>query len=267
MSKKINKFLIIPNNKVIKNYNFNFFILPLKNYSIGFDVYFNINEINKLALKYDIYIIINKFLHKEELNRIDTIIKKLKNIKGYFIEDLGLIDIIGNNKCILNQNHILSNYKAINFLFNKNIKNVVVSNELTYDELDEIRKKTKAKLYYFFINKNIIMYSERKLITNYYKNYKLHTKNKSLILDNCNKKLILKEENNQSVLFNYETFCASKYLNILKKYDYLIVNLSNINKEESKLILENINDNNLYKIINCDYYFLENEIKYKVKDI
>ena len=33
------------------------------------------------------------------------------------------------------------------------------------------------------------------------------------------------------------------------------------------MILENIDNNKLCDLIDCDYYFLENDIKYKIGDI
>lgn len=264
-----NKILIIPNNKSISNYNYTSFILPLKNYSIGFDVYFDINEINELSSKYNIYIIINKFMHKDDIRNIEVIINKLKNIKGFFLEDFGLIDIIGKEKAILYQNHIINNYKAINYLKSIGFENVVVSNELTFKELKKIKENTNSKLYYFLINKNIIMYSKRSLLSNYYKYYNIDSNKNLIVLSESLKKhkLILKEEDGQSVIYNYDTFCGSKYLNILEYYDYLIVNLTLLNEEESKIVLNNIENKNLHSMINTDNYFLENEIKYRVKDL
>ena len=64
-----NKFIILPNNKNLElydKYNFNSFILPLKDYSIGYNVYFNIDEINELSNKYEIYVIMNKFLQNNK---------------------------------------------------------------------------------------------------------------------------------------------------------------------------------------------------------
>ena len=66
MQKK--EYLIIPNKKELDlytEYGFNTFILPLDGYSIGFNVYYSVEEVNKLSLKYNIYVIMNKFLHKE----------------------------------------------------------------------------------------------------------------------------------------------------------------------------------------------------------
>ena len=128
--------------------NFNTFILPLKDYSIGFDIYFNLDEINELSNKYNIYVIMNKFLHKniDEFRKIYNSFNK--NIM-FIVEDIGLTDIISKDRLIMYENHILFNYSAINYLNELGYKNVVINNDLTIDEIKEIKNKTKSNLFYF----------------------------------------------------------------------------------------------------------------------
>ena len=73
----MNNFYIIPNSKDISLDNL---ILPLEGYSIGFDVYYSLEEINKLASKYSVSVIINKFMHKTDIENIKSILNKLTNI-------------------------------------------------------------------------------------------------------------------------------------------------------------------------------------------
>ena len=47
----------------------------------------------------------------------------------------------------------------------------------------------------------------------------------------------------------------------------LIINLSKIDDINEKMILENYDNESLCNLIDSDYYFLENDIKYKVGDI
>ena len=47
----------------------------------------------------------------------------------------------------------------------------------------------------------------------------------------------------------------------------LIINFTNIDSVSEKIILEEYNKANLCDLIDSDYYFLENDIKYKVGDI
>ena len=47
----------------------------------------------------------------------------------------------------------------------------------------------------------------------------------------------------------------------------LIINLSNLDPITTKMIIRNYDREELCNLILCDYYFLENEIKYKVGDL
>lgn len=260
--------IVIPGNidfNIYEEKNIKSFILPLEGYSIGFDKYYSIDEINNLSLKYNIYVIMNKFLHKKIENVKDIIDKFNSNIK-FIIEDIGLLNIIDRKRIILYENHIISNYKAINYLDNLGINSVVVNNDLTINELKEISDKTNSNLYYFYIAKNMIMYSRRNLVSNYNKHFNLEDTNKYLLEEKVShKKLEIKEEDGSVVRYN-KIFCASKYINELTKYNF-IIDFSNINEEDTLLILDNLNNKDLCNLIDSDYYFLENDIKYKVGDL
>ena len=266
MQKK--EYLIIPNKKELDLYikhNFNTFILPLDEYSIGFNVYYSLEEINSLSLKHNIYVIMNKFLHRniEDFRRIYKDFNK--NIK-FIVEDIGLTDIIDKERLVLYENHILSNYKAINFLESIGIKNVVINNDLTIDELLEIQEKTNSNLYYFYIGKNSLMYSRRNLVSNYNKYYNLDNTNSYKLIEKVSKKTLdIYEERDGSVVYFDKIFCASKYIDKLNMN--LIINFTNIDVVSEKITLEEYDKTNLCDLIDSDYYFLENDIKYKVGDI
>ncbi len=266
MQKK--EYLIIPNKKELNlytSYNFNTFILPLDGYSIGFNVYYTIEEINELSLKYNVYVMMNKFLHKkiEEFRKIYS--KFNSNIK-FIVEDIGLTDVIEKDRLVLYENHILSNYKAINFLGSLDINNVVINNDLTITELLEIQDKTNSNLYYFYVGKNSLMYSRRNLVSNYNKYYNLDNTNSYKLTEKVSKKVLdIYEEADGSVVYFDKIFCASKYIDKLNMN--LIINFTNIDSVSEKIILEEYNKANLCNLIDSDYYFLENDIKYKVGDI
>ena len=78
----------------------------------------------------------NKFLHKD----IDSFdIKKFnKNIK-FIVEDIGLVNKIESDRLVLYENHILSNYKAINYLRDLSIFNVVINNTCNFHHPISIR--------------------------------------------------------------------------------------------------------------------------------
>lgn len=260
----MNNFYIIPNNKDILLNNL---ILPLEDYSIGFDVYYKVEEINKLSEKYNISVIINKFMHKTDIENIGGILNKLINIKYFFIEDLGLTYFIPKEKVVISQNHIINNYDSINYFKELGFTSVLINNDLTIEEIKEIISNTSSNLFMYFISKNNLMYSKRHLISSFsdYKNKLLDNK-KEISEKVSNYKLLIKEEKCGTCIFNSKIFSANKYLDDLTSINK-IINLSNINKEETNIILNNFKSKELNKLLEVDNYFLENKIAYKVGDL
>lgn len=260
----MNNFYIIPNNKDILLNNL---ILPLEDYSIGFDVYYKVEEINKLSEKYNISVIINKFMHKTDIENIGGILNKLINIKYFFIEDLGLTYFIPKEKVVISQNHIINNYDSINYFKELGFTSVLINNDLTIEEIKEIISNTSSNLFMYFISKNNLMYSKRHLISAFsdYKNNVLDNK-KEISEKISNYKLLIKEEKCGTCIFNSKIFSANKYLDDIACINK-IINLSNINKEETNIILNNFKSKELNKLLEVDNYFLENKIAYKVGDL
>lgn len=262
----MNDFYVIPNNKDVV---FNNLILPLKDYSIGFDVYYTVSEINSLSRKLNISVIINKFLHKEDIKNIINIINELEidNIKYIFVEDLGLVSLLDNNKVVVSQNHIINNYDSINYFKSLGYSNILVNNDLTINELKEIISKTSSNLFMYFISKNNLMYSKRRLLTAF-SNYKNSDISKKEVITEkvSNHKLIIKEEKCGTCIFNKRIFAGNKYISELGSVNK-IVNLSNMDEFETKTILKYMDKVNLSDYIEIDDYFLDNVIPYKVGDI
>lgn len=262
----MNDFYVIPNNKDVV---FNNLILPLKDYSIGFDVYYTVSEINSLSKKLNISVIINKFLHKEDIKNIINIINELEidNIKYIFVEDLGLVSLLNNNKVVVSQNHIINNYDSINYFKSLGYSNILVNNDLTINELKEIISKTSSNLFMYFISKNNLMYSKRRLLTAF-SNYKNSDILKKEVITEkvSNHKLIIKEEKCGTCIFNKRIFAGNKYMSELSSVNK-IVNLSNMDEFETKTILKYMDKVNLSDYIEIDDYFLDNVIPYKVGDI
>lgn len=267
MQKK--EYLIIPNKKdlsLYKSYGFNTFVLPLEDYSIGFDVYFNLDEINELSKTNVVYVMINKFLHLN-ISKFRLIYPKFNDNIKFIVEDIGLTDVIDKDRIVLYENHIISNYKAINYLNGIGYNNIVINNDLTINEISEIKDKTNGNLYYFVISRNDLMYSRRNLVSNYNKFYNLDDTNRYEITEKVSKeKLIITEEKNGSVVKYSKIFCANKYIDRLEGLN-LIINFSLINEDDEKIILDNYDNSELVNMILSDYYFLENDIKYKVGDL
>ncbi len=261
------KVIIIPNSKNLALFeNFKIFALPLKEYSVGFETYFSVEEINKLSKKYEIYVIMNKLMFLEDIENIQKI--AFFNIKKIFIEDFSLINLFGKDNIILSPNHLINNKEYVKYLNNINIDSCVVSNDLTFKELLNIAKYTSSELYYTYIGKNNIMYSRRNLISNYNEFFNDKLPLKMVIKEQISKKkLLINEEKDGTVCFFDKIFCASSvYKDLICDYN-LIINFSFLNKEEKAAVLKNYKYKKLNSLIDTDEYFLFNKIKYKIGDL
>lgn len=261
------KYYMIPNTKELDKFNEEL-ILPLEGYSIGFDVYFSVSEIVSISKVRDVNVIINKFLHKNDINSIRDVLDKLGCVKYFFIEDLGLTNIIDKSHIVINQNHIINNYKSINCFNELNMNKVVVSNELTIDELKEIRSNTKSELFYFLINRNMLMYSKRKLINSYYdyKNIESKELNKEITEHVSKKALIIKEESDGTVIFDKNIFSGNEFTQELDDFNF-IINFSNMSDSEVEIILSHYKDSDISDYMEVDNYFMKERIGYKVGDL
>ena len=236
-------------------------MLPLEGYSIGFNCSFDIDEINELSLNNKVYVLMNKFLHLKIDSFREIYDKFNKNIM-FIVEDIGLSDVIDKNRIILYENHILSNYKAINFLNSLGFNNLVINNDLTISEIEEIIDMSKCNLYYFYTSKNMLMYSRRNLVDNYNKHFKLNNKvEKYDLVEKVSKNILeITDYEDGSVVRNHKIFCASKYRERLSMN--LIFDFSDIDEVSEKIILENLDNDKLCDLISdsiLDAYLKQDE--------
>lgn len=261
----MNKFYMIPNTKEIDKFNEEL-ILPLEDASVGFDVYFSLEEIKEISKSRTVNVIINSFLHKSLLETVSEKVKTMDYVNLFFVEDLGLTNIIDKKRVVLFQNHIINNYDSINSFKDIGIESIVISNELTLEEIKTIIDKTTSNLFYFLVNRNMLMYSKRKLVSSFYehKEQRVSGKKQAIIEKVSKKPLIIKEENDITCIFDSSIFSANEYLNYFDNFNF-IINFSNLSDEESDIVRKYYNSLELKNHINClDNYFLLNKIIYKV---
>lgn len=184
-------------------------LYPLENYTIGYENYFNIEDI-------DDFVLINRILNDEELDNLANILK-LSKIKGIVFDDLGILEVIKdlNIKKILLLDHLATNSISINYYLDY-VDSVVVSSDLSYDEIESITRKAQKEVVIYAFGLKKLMYSRRNLLSNYATYQRLENKEKidAKIED---KKFVIKED-------KYGTsFYMGKYYNGLE-----LLNLNNV---------------------------------------
>ncbi len=222
------KFLTIIENlediSKLKNNGITKFLYPLKFFSIGFNKYFDINEIKED----NSYIYINKMMTNVDLDNLKNILNKIpNNIKGIVFDDLGVIELIKDlkiEKILFNLHHNLS-YDSVNAMLDF-VDTVVLSPDITLDETNEILEKSTKKLSIYGFGYLNVSYSKRKLNTNYSKYHDLENKNK-LNLKNTEFDFI-SIENEDGTVFYYNEIFSGLNENYNDNIKYVIINLFNV---------------------------------------
>ena len=265
----INKLLYIVNNKEIiedlKKVGVKNFLFPLKDFCVGFNNTYDFDEIENES-----FIFINRILDNESLDLLEKKLNDNKDkIKGIVYDDFGVLYLI--NKLKLNvitinyQNHFGTNYQSIN----ENLKyndSVVVSTDITRNEIEEILKKVEKEVCIFLFGLIPVMYSRRTLLTNFSKEFNIPTKNNVLIDEKISKnKFIMVENEFGTVGYQRNYYDGLELLN-LENIKYFLVNPLFLSDKEQIQLISDIKNKKLTLNIPNDKGFLYKETIYKLKE-
>ena len=220
-------------------------ILPLENFSVDYFKYYSVSFIkeykkntNKLC-----FVVINKMIFNNELDSLLDILKELEKIAvdGVFFYDLAVLSLVKENSLnlnlIYNATHMVTNSDTINLYYDLGVKGAYLSNEITKDEVLNIRNNTKSDLFILLLGNPVVAMSRRSLLTSYFINKNKIKEDIITIKEpKSGQEFLVKEDSNGT------TFFYNKRLNLSNVYKELVV--SNINYG----IIEQSNfDNNQYK--------------------
>lgn len=244
-----------------KKIGINNFLFALKNFSIGYKS-FDINDIKYLECKK--YLLLNRVLNNIDINNLKNIIKDLELFDGIIFEDIGVYNILKNQdiKLIWNQSHFATNYKSINYYLDI-MYSAVISNELTDEETKEIINKVNKPIILNIFGKNPVMYSRRKLLTNF--NTYFNIENSSSVILNekiTNNKFEAKESDKGTILFNNKYFNIINYINNYNENNILFYLIYPCGLEYKEII--NIINNK--SSIEYDDGFMNKKTIYKLGD-
>ncbi len=254
-------------------------IFPLENFSVDYFKYYSISDIENYKKNTDklVFVVINKMIFNSDLDNLLEILKKLETLKvdGVFFYDLAILNLVKENKLslnlIFNQTHMVTNSDTINLYYDLGVKGSYLSNEITKDEILNIRHNTKSDLFVLLLGNPVIAMSRRNLLTSYFAN---KNKSKSAIITikepKSGQEFLVKEDNNGT------TFFYNKRLNLSNIYkelvdcglNYGIVEQGNYSYNEYKDLIAafvNFNKDKIDELAGHNRGFLYRETIYKVK--
>ena len=203
-----------------------------------------LKEIRSTYQNKKIYVAIDKNFFNGEIENLKITLKELDklNLEGIFYYDLAVLNIHKElnlkTPLIWNQNFLTTNYKTCNYYYQKGVKKVVLSAEITIDEIKEIASNTKSELFINVFGYQLMSLSRRKLITNYLK-YTGYNKKEDNYLKKEGKDYLIKENDAGTSIFTNHILNGLTKINELKKINAnIILDEMNISHDKFMKILE-----------------------------
>jgi putative protease len=232
-------FVVIPNNinelPLYQEKGINTFIIGLEDYCINYPSV-SLEDIKKLSSKYSLFISVNKNIFNSELADLKEKLIELSEltIEGVLFYDLGILNLVKENNIKLNlvwhQTHMVTNYNTCNYYYDKKVNYGFLANEITLEEILEIKKKTKMKLMVEVFGYPIMSHSRRMLLTNYFKAVKEEKENRLYHLKENENEYLLKENNHgASILYGKLINGTKPLFDLIKnKMDYLVLDMQEV---------------------------------------
>lgn len=241
--------------------------------------------------KAEIFVNLDKNMMNGDLKRLNDTLNKLSkmNINGVFFYDLAVLNIVKTNNLdlplVFHQNFMLNNYETVNYYADKGINMINLSNEITTNEMIEIKSKTNIPIIINIFGYQMMSFSKRNLVSNYFRNYKKPMlKNNYLIKDKTSDKSChIFEDKDGTIIYTPNILNGIMEVNKLKKakIDYVILDENMISHTNfmktleiySEVIKNNVEDSwiraknlSIFKMYsNLDDGFFNKETIYKVK--
>ena len=221
-----NNYLLLVSNKTmveeLKEESNITFLFPVKDFTVGFKEVFSLEEITIPHA----YLFVNRLLDHEEILYFKDFIKQLpSNIEGIVFDDIGVLQVLNEIENSLTKilflNHFNCNYISINSYL-EYVDSVVVSTDVTEKEVDEILLKANKPLVIYTFGHMNIMYSRRKLISNYNEHFKLNDPSISVLTNDLGQQFKMVENEYGTVIYTNLPFNGLRYRNKGNVLFYLV---------------------------------------------
>ena len=254
-------------------------ILPLENFAVDYFKYYSISDIRYYKKSTDklCFVVINKMIFNKELDDLVKVLKDLESIKvdGVFFYDLAILNLVKENKIninlIYNGTHMVTNSDTINLYYDLGVKGAYLSNEITKDEVLNIRSNTKSDLFILLLGNPVVAMSRRNLLTSYFDN---KNKSKSEIITikepKSGQEFLVKEDNNGTTFFYNRRLNLSNVYKELVDFgiNYGIIEQGDYSSDEYKELINafvNFDKQRIDELAGHNRGFLYRETIYKVK--
>lgn len=156
------------------------YVLGIEGFSQIFDKTYNVEEIREIKNKIDkeIYVSFNRIIFNDELEEYKKLLQEIDKLKinGIIVGDIAPLTYNLDTNIILDQMHLNNSYYSINHYYNNGVSGIVLTNDITLDEINEINNNTKCTLFKQVFGYPHLSTSRRRLVSNYLEGFKIDNK-------------------------------------------------------------------------------------------
>ncbi len=228
----------------------------------------------------EVFISLNKNMFNKDIDTLKEVMISLDNmgVNGILYYDIALVNIkeeLGLKvDLVWNQEHLTTNYLTMNFWYEYGAKYTLISNEITLDEIKDIKKNAKCKLMFYAFGYLPMFVSRRNLVKNYLETFNIDDNSKINYLSKEGKEYQIIDTEDGTIAY------SDRVLNAIKESieidaDYTILNSFSIDEDIFNKVVDLFSkvstDNALEykeeidKMLPTYLGFLYNETIYKVK--
>lgn len=285
------KLMIMPNSLSMLEKNlgkFNSIMIGIKDLGINMPRCFSYEEFIDIynfckENNIEVFVTLNKNMHNKDLEHLKEIMFKLEkmNIAGIVYYDIAVVNVkLENNlktPLVWGQEHLTTNYITSNFWNSYGSEYTLVSNEITKEEIIEMKQNSLSKLIVTVFGYLPMFVSERHLVKNYLKTFDLKDTSEVNYIENGGNVYPVIDSKLGTIAYSAHILNGIKEVLEFKEHgiDYILLNPYLIEDDKFEMVLDlfnNVNGDNVEEYnqkieenFNCDNGFLNKETIYKVK--
>ncbi|MBQ8292426.1 MAG: U32 family peptidase [Bacilli bacterium] len=254
------------------------FIINLEGLSCYYDELCPMEELEEVIKKIHqnnqkVYLNARKIFHENELDNLDQLLDRLLELEidYYFYGDVTFYEMACKkhftDKLIYQVNTYMTNHLDIMVMLKEN-HSVVVSTEVSFDELKDITNKVKEPLYIHSFGYYPIFHSRRELITNYqkYRQIEVDTSSNYDIVEELRESHYPIEQNeNGMAVYLDGAYCLAEEIKELGLDNYYVITSKFIETNDFEKIVDIYNKEEFDKLPTIDIIYTKGLLYEKSK--
>lgn len=209
-------------------------IIYIDKLSVNSNFYMDIDSVIGMDFnKREVFICLNKIMHNSDLEYLRIVLNKIKDMDFRILfYDMAVYNIaceLGIEKrLVIYQDHLNASILSNKFYYDLGIRGSFITNDITCEELIDIKKNSKMEIMFLGYGYQPIFYSRRYLIRNYLKYIGNDYGEEYKIISDNGGEYPIKEEKYGTTIYSPREINLINYLDMLKEIDYIVMNSVNI---------------------------------------